>query len=241
MSGRPTASGHPAPHFTAMPAAVSDSRLPQAAATHPRGLLSHSSLFLNQALRGRTAPPCPSAWKWKTHSSMGGVSRNPPAPLGPLLAASPHCFPFPPKQWRCPGLAPKQRGHGARRFPVLPGRCRCPGRCWLGRGGAVVELPWVPHGVLRVAHGCRCGVAADGRFFRRFPLVEPGLGALGATASFGSAQPLEVAKHLDLVGTQRAQQQRGAAGVSGSVGAPMGLGGDTGQPGCPGILMGTWG
>ncbi|XP_027327932.2 TLC domain-containing protein 2 isoform X1 [Anas platyrhynchos] len=125
----------------------------------------------------------------------------------------PPFFPFPPKQWRCPELAPKQRGHGARRFPVLPGRCRCPGRCWLGLGGAVVELPWVPHGVLRVAHGCRCGVAVDGRFFRRFPLVEPGLGALGAAASFGSAQPLEVAKHLDLVGTQRAQQQRGAAGV----------------------------
>lgn len=94
VSGCPTASGHPAPHFTAMPAAVSDSRLLQAAATHPRGLLSHSSLFLNQALRGRTAPPCPSAWKWKTHSSTGGGLPQPPSTLGTAAGCiSPLFFP----------------------------------------------------------------------------------------------------------------------------------------------------
>ncbi|XP_066835793.1 TLC domain-containing protein 2 isoform X1 [Anser cygnoides] len=195
--------------FTAMPAAVSDERMPRAADTHPRGLLSHSSLFLSHALRGRTAPARP--WKWKPTAAREGGSRS---TLGTAAGCiPPPLLPFPTEQWRCPGLAPRQRGHGVRRCPVLPGRCRCPGRCWLGRGGAVVELPWVPHGELRVAHGCRCGVAAGGRFLRRFPLVEPGLGALGAAASFGSAQPLEVAKHLDVVGTQRAQRRRGAAGV----------------------------
>lgn len=150
VSGCPTASGHPVPHFTAMPAAVSDSRLPQAAATHPRGLLSHSSLFLNQALRGRTAPPCPSAWKWKTHSSTGGVSRNPPAPSGPLLAASPPFFSLPTQAMAMPRAGPKTTGPRGEAVPGAAGAVPVPGAVLVGvrrsGGGAPVGAPWGAEG-----------------------------------------------------------------------------------------------
>ncbi|XP_040506333.1 TLC domain-containing protein 2 isoform X2 [Gallus gallus] len=96
----------------------------------------------------------------------------------------------------------------------MPGAVPVPGAGATGRGGAVGQRIPCPPWEAADAHGSGAGLAAGRRFFRRFPLVEPGGGAADAPAALGSAEPLEVAEHLDVAGTQRAERRRGAGGVS---------------------------
>lgn len=96
----------------------------------------------------------------------------------------------------------------------MPGAVPVPGAEATGRGGAVGQRIRCPPWETTDAHGSGAGLAAGRRFFRRFPLVEPRGGAVDAPAALGSAEPLEVAEHLDVAGTQRAERRRGAGGVS---------------------------
>lgn len=133
-----------------------------------------------------------------------------------------------------PGPAARMLPH-PRSFPA--GRCRYPGRApepgeAEPPGGGADESRREAAGPVS-AHGCEPGAAGGGRVLRRFPPAEPGAGAVGAAAAVGPAQPVEVAQHLDLAGSQRAQRRRGAGRVSGTgTGDPE----EIGRRGGPGML-----